>query len=131
MGERKRFDEICEHIQFRPWDLECWDCMRKTWLQYWWNTKWLDWKCSKCGYEWKDIWLLRWNFKSDFHYPQALKEIIFSPQFRDHLYDHLLLSHSEQEISEILKEMIWHLYDPTKFLYHKLKIWKKSTSEKN
>jgi len=53
-----------------------------------------------------------------------VREIIFTQDFREYLYDHLLLSKDEMRVKQIIEEMVWHLDNPVQYIYNLLELWK-------
>jgi len=50
-----------------------------------------------------------------------VREIIFTEDFREHLYDYLLLSVEEHKIKRIIEEIMWHLQNPVEYIYKLIK----------
>lgn len=122
--EHELLKEISDLIWYKKWEIICWGCMRKDWLQYSWKTKWKDWICGRCWFEWKDIWLLSWNLENEYWYKRwSIKEIIFTPEFMDKFIEYYQMQWWQELACDIWATLITcKLNNPVSYLANILNI---------
>jgi hypothetical protein len=54
-----------------------------------------------------------------------VREIIFTPEFKDALFDYLENNYTEKKSQDVMEEIWFELHDPVTYLYKTLWLWEK------
>lgn len=77
--------------------------------------------CDEIWYEWPFYYDDNWYFDLINSFKERridVREIIFTTEFREYLYDYLSMKKNDTFASKKIEELVWHLNSLTSYLYN-------------